>query len=100
MLPTKGLSKCFPKLLMAKENLENLCKDELKLSLDVLKHGIVSLKKLLKEVDREALRYVMEGAKERDVKTKNLDEVYQAMKKLIMSFYLMTTVLIYSFSIC
>ena len=82
MLPTKGLYKCFPKLLMAKENLENLCKDELKLSLDVLKHGIVSLKKLLKEVDREALRYVMEGAKERDVKTKNLDEVYQAMNEV------------------
>ena len=73
MIPTKGLSKSFSKLLMAKENLENLWKDELKLSLDVLKHGIVSLKNLLKEVDREALRYVMEGAKERDVKTKNLD---------------------------
>ena len=73
MLPTKGFSKCFPKLLMAKENLENWCKDELKLSPDVLKYGILSLKALRKEVDREALRYVMEGAKERFVKTRNLD---------------------------
>ena len=54
----------------------------MKLSLNELKHGIVSLKKLLREVDREAFRYILEHAEERDVKTKNLDEVYQAMNEV------------------
>ena len=38
--------------------------------------------KLYIQSDREALRYVIEHAEERDVKTKNLDEVYQAMNEV------------------
>ena len=80
MLPTKGLTEKLPDLVLAKENLENICKNEPP-SLSDLKFGIISLKSSLKDVEDEILKYRIESSESREAKRENLDGVYNAMSE-------------------